>query len=189
MKPPRWGKSMKSRPATAALALALCLGSITASAGPITIDPTSDGSLYVCDECNLVSDDAYVLVDGYIQGARSSIFDLCSITPEGPNSVRTMVLFISSLNSRTACRCVGSRLSDSMFMATEPCSGPSWKSADAESRDDSSKHAHAATGPRNFGDVDAFYRCDFGVPPLERQISSRSPSRHRVHAALAFREH
>ena len=60
---------MKSRPATAALTLALCLGSISASAGLITIDPTSDGSLYVCDECNIVSDDAYVLVDGYIQGA------------------------------------------------------------------------------------------------------------------------
>jgi hypothetical protein len=60
---------MKSRPATAALALALCWGMINASAAPITIDPTSDGSLYTCDSCIVVSDDAYVLVDGYIQGA------------------------------------------------------------------------------------------------------------------------
>ena len=60
---------MKSPRGTAALALALCWATINASAGPITIEPTSDGSLYVCDECNVVSDDAYVLVSGYIQGA------------------------------------------------------------------------------------------------------------------------
>ncbi len=60
---------MKSRSATAVLALALCWGTINASAAPITIDPTSDGSLYVCENCNVVSDDAYVLVSGYIQGA------------------------------------------------------------------------------------------------------------------------
>ncbi len=34
----------------------------------ITIDPTSDGSLYTCPGCNVVSDGAYVLVSGYIQG-------------------------------------------------------------------------------------------------------------------------
>lgn len=79
---------MKSRPATAALALALCLGSITASAGPITIDPTSDGSLYVCDECNIVSDDAYVLVDGYIQGA----IKFSSLPITGPISQAVLTL-------------------------------------------------------------------------------------------------
>ena len=39
-----------------------------ANATPITINPTSDGSLYVCGGCNVVSDGAYVLVAGYIQG-------------------------------------------------------------------------------------------------------------------------
>jgi hypothetical protein len=34
----------------------------------LTLDPTSDGSLYVCDSCSIVSDGAYVLVAGYIQG-------------------------------------------------------------------------------------------------------------------------
>jgi hypothetical protein len=49
------------------VAALLLVGS--ASADPITIDPTSDGSLYVCDGCNVVADGDYVLVDGYIQGA------------------------------------------------------------------------------------------------------------------------
>lgn len=60
---------MRSRPATALIALALCWSALNASAAPITIDPTSDGSLYTCDNCSVVSDDAYVLVSGYIQGA------------------------------------------------------------------------------------------------------------------------
>jgi hypothetical protein len=34
-----------------------------------TIDPVSDGSLYACDGCNVVSDGAYVMTSGYIQGA------------------------------------------------------------------------------------------------------------------------
>jgi hypothetical protein len=38
-------------------------------ASAITINPTSDGSLYTCAGCNLVADGAYVLTDGYIQGA------------------------------------------------------------------------------------------------------------------------
>lgn len=37
-------------------------------ASVIAIDPSDDGSLYTCDGCNVVSDDAYVLVSGYIQG-------------------------------------------------------------------------------------------------------------------------
>lgn len=36
---------------------------------PITINPTADGSLYTCTGCNTVSDGAYVLTSGYIQGA------------------------------------------------------------------------------------------------------------------------
>jgi hypothetical protein len=35
----------------------------------LTLTPVSDGSLYTCDGCNVVSDGAYVLVSGYIQGA------------------------------------------------------------------------------------------------------------------------
>jgi hypothetical protein len=53
----------------AAAALAAILVAVPASAEPIVVDPTSDGSLYVCPGCNVVSDDAYVLVSGYIQGA------------------------------------------------------------------------------------------------------------------------
>jgi hypothetical protein len=53
----------------AATALGAALVAVPASAEPIVVDPTSDGSLYVCPGCNVVSDDAYVLVAGYIQGA------------------------------------------------------------------------------------------------------------------------
>lgn len=38
-------------------------------ASPYTVNPTSDGSLYVCSDCNTVSDGGYVLVSGYIQGS------------------------------------------------------------------------------------------------------------------------
>ena len=34
-----------------------------------TINPISDGALYVCGGCNTVNDGAYVLVAGYIQGS------------------------------------------------------------------------------------------------------------------------
>jgi hypothetical protein len=47
-------------------ALAWC-GS-TISAANIIINPTSDGSLYTCATCNVVSDGAYVLTFDYIQG-------------------------------------------------------------------------------------------------------------------------
>jgi hypothetical protein len=40
-----------------------------ANAKDLTLTPSSDGSLYVCDGCNVVSDGDYVVVDGYIQGA------------------------------------------------------------------------------------------------------------------------
>jgi hypothetical protein len=39
-----------------------------ASAAPLVINPTSDGSLYVCSGCNTVSDGAYLMASGYIQG-------------------------------------------------------------------------------------------------------------------------
>jgi hypothetical protein len=46
--------------------------------GVLVIDPTSDGSLYVCPGCNVVSDGDYVVAAGYIQGdvkfASNSIF-------------------------------------------------------------------------------------------------------------------
>ena len=37
-------------------------------ANTTAINPVSDGSLYVCNGCNTVSDGAYVLASGYIQG-------------------------------------------------------------------------------------------------------------------------
>ncbi len=40
----------------------------TSHGGILVIDPTSDGSLYVCAGCNIVSEGDYVLVSGYIQG-------------------------------------------------------------------------------------------------------------------------
>jgi len=40
----------------------------TSLGGVLVIDPTSDGSLYVCAGCNIVSEGAFVLVSGYIQG-------------------------------------------------------------------------------------------------------------------------
>ena len=58
---------MKSRLASAALAALLL--SPSSHALPIAINPTADGSLYTCAGCNTVSDGAYVLTSGYIQGA------------------------------------------------------------------------------------------------------------------------
>jgi len=52
-----------------ALGVALVLGSQLAPAAKLTLAPSSDGSLYVCDGCNIVSEGAYVPVAGYIQGA------------------------------------------------------------------------------------------------------------------------
>ena len=53
--------------ATFAMCAFLSLG--TARATLLTINPTSDGSLYTCVGCTIVSDGAYVLASGYIQGA------------------------------------------------------------------------------------------------------------------------
>jgi hypothetical protein len=52
----------------ASVALALLTVAAPAMSYSYAIDPISDGSLYVCDGCNVVSDGAYVLVSGYIQG-------------------------------------------------------------------------------------------------------------------------
>ena len=69
---------MKGRIVSAAFAMFLCCAPTITYAVPIVINPTSDGSLYTCDGCNVVSDDAYVLVSGYIQGAIK--FSSASIT-------------------------------------------------------------------------------------------------------------
>jgi hypothetical protein len=42
---------------------------IVCHSSQITVSPSSDGSLYTCTGCTVVSDGAYVLVSGYIQGA------------------------------------------------------------------------------------------------------------------------
>ena len=57
-------------------------------AGLISINPTSDGSLYVCDGCNTVSDGAYVLTSGYIQGAIK--FSSAAITGTVTNAMLTL---------------------------------------------------------------------------------------------------
>jgi hypothetical protein len=51
------------------LALACVAAMVCPSAHAQTLDPVNDGSLYTCDGCSVVSDGAYVLVSGYIQGA------------------------------------------------------------------------------------------------------------------------
>ena len=58
---------MKFIVVAAAIAALACSPAIS-HASTVTINPTSDGSLYVCSGCNVVSDDAYVLTSGYIQG-------------------------------------------------------------------------------------------------------------------------
>lgn len=48
--------------------LSALMFSALSMASTTTINPVSDGSLYVCGGCNTVSDGAYVLSSGYIQG-------------------------------------------------------------------------------------------------------------------------
>ena len=60
---------MKVAVVSLALAGLAWFGSTVSYAEYITVNPTSDGSLYTCDGCNVVSDGAYVLAAGYIQGA------------------------------------------------------------------------------------------------------------------------
>lgn len=60
---------MKSSTLAALLAFAaLQASAVQAIAAPIVVTPTSDGSLYTCDGCNVVSDGDYLLASGYIQG-------------------------------------------------------------------------------------------------------------------------
>jgi hypothetical protein len=59
---------MKVSVVSLALAVLAWSGSTVSQAASITLDPTSDGSLYTCAGCNVVSDGGYVLVSGYIQG-------------------------------------------------------------------------------------------------------------------------
>jgi PEP-CTERM motif len=60
---------MKITVVSLALAALVWCGSTVSHASLITINPTSDGSLYTCAGCTVVSDGAYVLTSGYIQGA------------------------------------------------------------------------------------------------------------------------
>ena len=54
--------------ALAGLAFAVLQQPVAALAAQAVVKPTSDGSLYTCAGCNTVSDGAYVLASGYIQG-------------------------------------------------------------------------------------------------------------------------
>jgi hypothetical protein len=59
---------MKDAIATLVFAAFALTSPATSHGGILVIDPTSDGSLYVCPGCNVVSEGDYVLVSGYIQG-------------------------------------------------------------------------------------------------------------------------
>jgi len=59
---------MKIAIASLAFAALALTSPATSHGGTLVIDPTSDGSLYVCAGCNIVSEGDYVLVSGYIQG-------------------------------------------------------------------------------------------------------------------------
>ncbi len=60
---------MKDTIASVALAVVVCCSPAISQAVPtLTIDPNSDGSIYVCDGCNPVSDGSTVLAAFYIQG-------------------------------------------------------------------------------------------------------------------------
>ena len=61
---------MKAAIASIAFAAVVCCNTEASfGATAFIINPTSDGSLYTCDTCNVVSDGAYVATGGYIQGA------------------------------------------------------------------------------------------------------------------------
>ena len=61
---------MKFRTASLVFAIfAYCSPLISHAVPTLILEPTSDGSLYTCDGCNVVSDGDYVLVSGDIQGA------------------------------------------------------------------------------------------------------------------------
>ena len=60
---------MKAVVVSLTLAALAGAGSTVSHATKVTVEPASDGSLYTCNGCNVVSDGAYVLTSGYIQGA------------------------------------------------------------------------------------------------------------------------
>src|SRR4051812_10287506 len=62
---------MKNAISAAAFALLAAASPIALHAAPTltTVNPTSDGSLYVCSGCIVVQNDAYLMAAGYIQGA------------------------------------------------------------------------------------------------------------------------
>jgi hypothetical protein len=68
--------------ALAGLAFAVLQQPVAALAAQTVVKPTSDGSLYTCTGCNTVSDGAYVLASGYIQGDVK--FSMASL--QGPQS-------------------------------------------------------------------------------------------------------
>ena len=70
--------------AAATLSLALLEDPVAAFADPVqtVVEPTSDGSLYLCAGCNTVSDGDYVLASGYIHGDVK--FSMASL--QGPQS-------------------------------------------------------------------------------------------------------
>ena len=51
------------------IGVAMLVALTSQAANALTLDPTSDGSLYVCDGCNVVSEGGYLMAAGYIQGA------------------------------------------------------------------------------------------------------------------------
>src|SRR5690349_24610755 len=60
---------MKAVVVSLTLAALAGAGSTVSRATKVTVEPAGDGSLYTCNGCNGVSDGAYVLTSGYIQGA------------------------------------------------------------------------------------------------------------------------
>ena len=71
-----------------AVTLSALAFSAASHATPVTINPASDGSLYSCSGCNTVSDGAYVLTGGYIQGAIK--FSTAGITGKVSNATLTL---------------------------------------------------------------------------------------------------
>lgn len=61
-----------------------------ASAADFQITPSSDGSLYVCEGCNVVSDGDYVMASGYVQGAVK--FPTAALAGAGKIKKATLVL-------------------------------------------------------------------------------------------------
>jgi hypothetical protein len=59
---------MKVKLTSALFAVFTFCATLVAHAAPITINPVGDGTLYVCDTCNVVHNGDYLMASGYIQG-------------------------------------------------------------------------------------------------------------------------